>query len=71
MQAVFRLEDGKTDVQDWEVERVVLGHHHEIWGLAPHPNRSTKKRSFSNKIKKGKNKNRIVNRLQEMVLRES
>ena len=39
VQAIFRLVEDSTDVLDWEVERVVLGHHQEIWGLAAHPTR--------------------------------
>ena len=36
-QATFRLEEGDSGIQDWEVERVVLGHYQDVWGLAAHP----------------------------------
>ena len=38
-QGMLRVVEGNTEVQDWEVDRVVLGHYQEVWGLAAHPTR--------------------------------
>ena len=38
-QAMFRLEESETSIQDWDVARVALGHYQDVWGLVPHPNR--------------------------------
>ncbi|XP_023324259.1 echinoderm microtubule-associated protein-like 1 [Eurytemora carolleeae] len=39
VEGMLRVVEGNTEVQDWEVDRVVLGHYQEVWGLAAHPTR--------------------------------
>lgn len=40
VEVLFTIKEGSTDILDLEIDRVVLGHYQEVWGLATHPTSS-------------------------------
>eukprot|EP00090_Calanus_glacialis_P000940 TRINITY_DN10679_c0_g1_i1.p1 TRINITY_DN10679_c0_g1~~TRINITY_DN10679_c0_g1_i1.p1 ORF type:complete len:1682 (+),score=397.37 TRINITY_DN10679_c0_g1_i1:312-5048(+) len=40
VEVLFTIKEGSTDIMDLEIDRVVLGHYQEVWGLATHPTSS-------------------------------
>ena len=40
VEVLFRLGPDSTDVEDLEVDRLVLGHYQDVWGVATHPTSS-------------------------------
>ena len=40
VEVLFRLGPDSTDVEDLEVDRLVLGHYQDVWGVASHPTSS-------------------------------